>query len=140
MTLEVGDAIPQALTDTVSDARYRVLYFMRTADCPVCREHVRRLGQLAPRLAALGASIEIFSPDPLAPSWAASAPFPVHSGAGPHALAGFGRTLGAIQQSGTLVVSAAGRLLLVRRATLPFQAFDERELLGLLEQQQPQVA
>lgn len=53
---------------------------------------------------------------------------------------GFGRTLGAIQQSGTIVVSATGHILFIRRATLPFQAFDERSLLAILEREQARVA
>lgn len=140
MTLEVGDLVPQILIETASDAPYRVLYFMRTADCAVCRQHVRRLSQLAPTLSALGASIEVFVPDAGTPSWADSLPFPVRSGFDAHALVGFGRTLGAIQQSGTLVVTATGRVLLQRRATLPFQSFDERAVLALLEQEQARVA
>jgi hypothetical protein len=46
--------------------------------------------------------------------------------------AGFGRPLGVIQTSGTIVADAGGVVLDVRRALTPFQAFNERELLALI--------
>lgn len=113
-------------------SRYRILYFMRTRDCPVCRMHVRRLIALQERLTALGAEVTLFAPDEQAPAWAAAAPYPLVMGLAAYAAVGFTRTLGALQQSGTVIATAAGQVLSVRQATLPPQAFDERELMQVL--------
>jgi len=113
-------------------ARYRVLYFMRTRDCPVCRMHVRRLVALRERLAALGAEVTLFAPDEQAPAWAADLPYPSVMGPAAFAAVGFAKTLGALQQSGTVVATATGQVVSVRQATLPPKAFDEGELLKAL--------
>lgn len=121
--------------------RSRVLYFMRTRDCPVCRAHVGRLISLRERLDALGAEVTVFAPDEEAPAWAHDLPVPMVMGPAAYDAIGFTRTLGAIQQSGTVVATADGRVVSVRRATLPFQAFDERELFAALEANRaPQAA
>lgn len=133
MTLQVNDTIPHDLgAKTRSDARHRIFYFMRTGDCAVCRTHVKRLVELAPTMARLGAEVTIFVPDEAAPAWARDLPYPLVAGKDAYLAAGFGRTLGAVQQSGTIVADGGGRIVHVRRATLPFQAFHERELLALL--------
>ena len=134
MKLNRGDRLPAELAAAPRPgARYRIFYFLRTADCPVCRNHVKRLAELAPSLAELGADVTVLAPDGEAPAWAAGLPHPVLTGEAAYLAAGFGRTLGAIQQSGTIVASGDGVILDVRRATLPFQAFDERALLALLQ-------
>ncbi len=136
--LSPGDLLPpaleRALPPAAAGARRRVLYFMRTADCAVCRGHVRRLAALAPELRALGADVVVIAPAAAAaaPSIAGQ-PFPVLLVDGLHAAAGLSRALfGKVQQSGTVLVDGAGVVRLVRRATIPFQAFDERELLAAL--------
>jgi hypothetical protein len=137
MVLEAGDSLPTELLERVRNrARFQVLYFMRTADCAVCRTHVRRLLALGPTLQALGAELTLFAPDERAPEWAATNDAPLVLGPAAYRSAGFERTLGAVQQSGT-VIARDGKILAVRRATLPFQAFDERELVRLL-QSEPQ--
>ena len=133
MELVAGNQLPAAFARPDPETRFRVFYFMRTGDCPVCRVHVRRLLDLKDRLAGLGASVTVLVPEESAPKWAAGFALPVAAAPELYALAGFHRTLGAIQQSGTLVADANGQVLSVRRATLPFQAFDEHELLALLE-------
>ncbi len=109
---------------------------MRTADCAVCRGHVRRLAALAEAFRLLGADVVVIAPQaaPLgAAPWVAEQPFPVLLVDGLHAAAGLGRALfGKVQQSGTVLVDGGGVVRLVRRATIPFQAFDERELLAAL--------
>ena len=135
----------QLLAPTVGAARaattrYRVLYFMRTRDCPVCRMHVRRLVALRERLAALGAEVTLFAPDEQAPAWAAGVPYPLVTGPAAYAAVGFTKTLGALQQSGTVIATAAGQVLSVRQAMLPPQAFDERELMQALGEARPEQA
>lgn len=133
MALQSGDTLPAELaTGERAGARLRIFYFMRTADCPVCRNHVKRLVELAPSLGELGADVTVLTPDDETPAWAGTLPFPLVTGKAAYLAAGFGRTLGAIQQSGTIVASADGTILDVRRATLPFQAFDEHALLALV--------
>lgn len=133
MSLTPSDRLPAELASAVPAARFQILYFMRTADCPVCKSHVRRLVALQPALASLGAAVAIFAPDEETPAWAATTPLPLVLGLAAYGAAGLGRTLAAIQQSGT-IVAQRGVVLDVRRATLPFRAFDERALLGLLRE------
>lgn len=138
--VQIGDEIPSALLASLPAAsagtRFRVLYFMRTIDCVICRAHVRRLRELAPTLQKSGADVVVFAPAvgaANANAWIAEQPFPILQVTGAHESAGLGRALfGQVQQSGTVVVDAQGRAVLVRRATLPFQSFDEGELLARL--------
>ncbi|MFZ5890017.1 MAG: redoxin domain-containing protein [Myxococcota bacterium] len=137
MSIQVGDFIPQELATHAarSPARVTIYYFMRTIDCPICRSHVNRLTALKERVRDLGANVLIVAPGVTAepPAWASSLPFPLLISATAHASVGFSQVLGALQQSGTIVADPKGRVLSVRRSTLPFQAFDERELLELLQ-------
>jgi len=134
MTLEIGDVLPVEIRERIgSRARYQVLYFMRTADCSVCRSHVRRLVELAPKLRELDAALTVFAPDEHAPAWAKDLPIPMVLGPRAYELTGFHRTLGAIQQSGTVTARRDGQIVNLRRSTLPFQAFNERELLNDLQ-------
>ncbi len=133
MDLVKNSVLPPELAAHGSGARARVFYFMRTAACPVCRHHVRRLSELREVLAAAGVAVTILAPDEAAPAWAKDLPYPLVLGPDPYRAAGFGRTLGAIQQSGTIIADGAGVVVEVRRATLPFQAFDEAWLLRTVE-------
>lgn len=132
-TLNIGEPLPAELASSSSkSANFRIFYFMRTAECPVCRSHVKRLVDLGPVLARAGAAVTVLAPDETAPAWAAALPFPLRLDRAAYAAAGMGRTLNAIQQSGTIVADGAGKVLAITRATLPFLAFDERALLRLL--------
>lgn len=133
MALEPNDALPTELLERLrTPARWQVMYFMRTGDCAVCRGHVKRLLGLQPRLRELDAELTLFAPDDATPEWAAASNVPMVLGPAAYRAAGFERTLGAVQQSGT-VVARDGRVVAVRRAILPFQAFDERELMRTLQ-------
>jgi hypothetical protein len=133
-TLNIGDSLPAELSSTsTAGARFRIFYFMRTAECPVCRNHVKRLVALGPVLARAGAEVIVLAPDETAPPWAAALPYPLRLGSAAYLAAGFGRTFNAIQQSGTIVADGAGKVLAIWRATLPFLALDERALLRLLD-------
>lgn len=134
MTLKAGDTLPSSLTDHFgAEGKLQVLYFMRTADCAVCRGHVKRLMELSPRLHELGADLTIFAPDEEAPAWLKNLPARLVLGSKAYESADFHRTLGAIQQSGTITSRRDGSVLHVRKASLPFQAFHEGELLDLLQ-------
>lgn len=139
--LERGDLLSESLRAQLPPSRVgirrRVLYFMRAVDCVICRGHVARLAEIVPRLEGLGADVTIFAPAAgarFSASWIAQQPFPVLLVEGAHAAAGLGRAFfGRLQQSGTIVVDQDGRVLLARRASLPFQSFEERELFATLE-------
>ena len=124
--------------------RYRILYFMRTIDCPSCRFHVKRLAQVSATLRELSTDVVVFAPEAggnEGARWIASQPFPVLATDQAHSAAGLSRILfGSVQQSGTLVIAVDGRLVLARRATLPFKAFDERELMTTLRAVAPVAA
>jgi peroxiredoxin len=128
-------SLPVSLLPAPSPAiSRRIVYFMRTIDCPICRGHVRRLVELSPQLAQRGADIVIVAPEAgaaFARDWIAAQPFPVVAADALVAQGGFGVSF-AIQQSGTLIVATDGTILRARRATLPFQAFNEREVLEAL--------
>lgn len=110
-------------------------YFMRTADCPVCRAHVRRLTQLWPTFERAGFSVVVVVNDATGASSVATSlkpPFPVVSGAEAHRGLGFERVLfGLVQQSGTVVVDARNIIIKLVRATMPTSAFPEDDLLTL---------
>ena len=110
-----------------------VLYFMRSADCPLCGLHVRKLEGRAADFAAADIAITVVVPDSLAGAREVgervSAPFTVVYGNGAHAEVGLQRVLfNGLQQSGTIVVDGAGTILRRRFASLPFGAFEESDL------------
>jgi peroxiredoxin len=131
--------LPESLLRTLPPltpgVRLRVLYFMRTIDCPVCRAHVRRLGELVPQLRTLGAdAVAVAAPDGVdtAAEWIARQAVPVVASDDAHASAGLRRALLGIQRSGTLLIDQHGAVLYALRAVLPLQAFDERALVAEL--------
>jgi hypothetical protein len=109
---------------------------MRTADCPVCRAHVKRLITLAPRLTDKGLSVVVVVPEGEAERQVAQSlhtPFPVVQGVTAHASIGLQRRLFLVQQSGTVIHDAARLVTHVRAATLPGGSFDEDAVLELLK-------
>ena len=136
--LQVGEVIPEALAQRLpGPGRNRVLYFMRSADCPVCMAHLRKLDLQLPRLESLGATVVVFVPDHSGAVEAAPGrPFPFAVVSGPEAYGQLGlrkALLGIVQQSGSAVVDGAGRLVYLHRATMPFAALDEVTLFAALE-------
>jgi peroxiredoxin len=131
-------ALLERLPAPVPEVRRRILYFMRSIYCPVCRSHVKCLAELSGALRVLKADIVVLTP-PVGASqarkWIARQPFQVLATDDAHAAAGLGRVIfGTIQQSGTLVVGLDGSILLARRATVPFRSFDQRSLLTHLRE------
>jgi hypothetical protein len=111
-----------------------VIYFLRSATCPICLRHARTLvglaasGELAgdrvllivPGGAAEAATVAGRVPGAEAMSWA--------SGDG-HARAGLATFL-TVQHSGTFAVSAGGAVRYRRTATVPSNSFSGTELLA----------
>ena len=136
--LQVGDTVPEALAHRLPGrGRTRVLYFMRSADCPVCVAHLRKLDQHLSRLESLGATVVVFVPDGSGTVEAAPGlPFPFAVVSGPEAYGQLGlrkALLGMVQQSGSAVIDGPGKLVYLRRATMPFAALDEASLFAALE-------
>lgn len=135
--LAVGDALPAlGLPGLDTQTGTHVVYFMRTADCPVCQRHVRRLSELQAQITASGADVTIVVPDGPEEAAALSArlglPFPVVASSGAHGTVGLvPKVFGQLQQSGT-VVASGGRVTHVRTATVPLRAFDEEAVLAAL--------
>lgn len=115
-----------------------LLYFMRTADCPVCRAHVKRLVAMHEALTRHGLTVGVVVPAPDSELGVASSlktTFPVVQGQAAHAQVGLKRVLfELVQQSGTVVTDTAGRITLLQRATSPGSAFPEDAVWALLEQ------
>jgi peroxiredoxin len=136
--LKLGDRMPEALLKRLpATGRIRILYFMRGATSAVCITQLKQLqGQVA-RLEALRASVVAFVPeDGASVALPDGTPliFPVVSGPDAYGQLRLRKALlGAMQQSGTAVIDESGAVLLLRRATLPFNALDERELFAALE-------
>ena len=136
--MQVGELFPEALLQRLPGrGRQRVLYFMRSADCPACMAHLRKLDQQLPRLESLGATVVVFVPDDSrAVEAAPGRPFPFAVVSGPEAYGQLGlrkALLGLMQQSGSAVIDGAGKLIYLRRATMPFAALDEATLFAALE-------
>ena len=142
--ISVGEPLPKlTLAHRASPFRVTpgrsgaVLYFMRAANCAVCRAHVRRLVQLAPQAEAAGFTVVVVVPDAAGATEVASSlktTFPVVSGSDAHRDVGLSKVLfGVVQQSGTVVTNREGGVVVLVRATLPTSAFPEDEVLALFE-------
>lgn len=142
MSLQVGDSMPQLDLQQGGrpfrrqpGAKGQLLYFMRGSDCPVCRAHVKRLIALAPQLEAKGLSILVIVPPgdtESAVTHSLKPTFPVVQGTAAHSVIGLQRKFfSLIQQSGTVIHDAEGRVVHVRSATNPSNSFDEDTVLDL---------
>jgi peroxiredoxin len=115
-----------------------LLYFMRTANCPVCLQNVRQLQKLLPEFQTHQIVIIVIVPDSIEAAGAVkqknSLTMPVLFGNGDaHALAGFDKKMfGMMQQSGSLLVDQTGEILSQKIATNPMQSFRKSDLEALL--------
>jgi peroxiredoxin len=119
-----------------------VLYFLRTASCPACLAHARRLvaarssGRVQPQ-------VVLVTPGGAGEASAVERKVAVRSAGGlpegvvvlasgdAHQAAGFGRTL-MLQHSGTLIVDTERKIRYALTAALPMRSYDEPELLAAL--------
>jgi len=139
--LTVGDTLPTLALRTPDDAPAAtalgrggaILYFMRSSDCPLCLGHVRALVARASELAAIGVEVTIVVPDgPAAArqvSAAVRAPFAVVAGDDAHGVVGLRRVMfDGLHRSGTITVGKDGRVASIRRASMPFGAFNDADV------------
>ncbi len=123
-------------TEIAPGARGLLLYFMRSADCPICRAHARKLAVWYPDLVAGGTSVAVVVPElgrDVDVEGTLRTPYPVVSGVGAHEALGLKRVfLTLVQQSGTVVTDAQRRVTHLNRANLPTGALDEALVKTLL--------
>ena len=121
-------------TELIPGRSGQVLYFMRTANCPVCLAHVRRLAILSADLSRAGFSIAAIVPASASNLESevvrtTGASFPVLVGSGSHELVGLRRIFfSLLQQSGTVITDSTGAVLSITRSSMPQGAFPESEL------------
>jgi peroxiredoxin len=142
--LQPGTVLPATTFSDLGSmgGRFRVLYFMRSVTCAVCRGHVLLLSKRQDKLKTLAADVIVLTPEDQSDASALEKelglPFPVRSSRAAYETMQLTKKLfGTFQQSGTLVTDAAGVVLLVRRTTIPFNALNERELFAALEAKAP---
>jgi peroxiredoxin len=115
-----------------------VVYFLRNAACPVCRNHLRTLARRQGDITASGARVISVIPDgpeeakELA-SWLGGSVPVLTNGLGSHAEAGLQPMLwGKLQPSGTVLLGRERKVVYARQAALPPFSFNERELMEAL--------
>ena len=143
--LETGSPAPDLeLQDTdghavrLSDYKGAVLiYFMRSASCPVCNRHVQDLARTA---FAVDVQVIIAVPEgrPEAAAWKAErrVPFPVLIGrqGTPHEVVGLSRKVfGSLQQSGSILIDSQGIIRHAHGATLPTGGYDKKGITAAVE-------
>jgi len=105
-----------------------IVYFMRTANCPICNAHLRKLSTEARAGAYLDARILVIVPGDASDATKVEArhpdaPLSIRASQTAHAEAGLFVKVG-FQQSGTFVVDAAATIALSRVSTVPVGGFD----------------
>jgi len=118
------------LLDAVGE-RGLVVFFMRTTTCPICNAHVRELVARADEFAERGIAVLVVVPEGRveAARWASrrGIPLTVVTGgsASAHEQVGLTRRVfGSMQQSGTLLLDAAGVVRYAQSSTLPTGSYD----------------
>lgn len=126
--------VPQA-----AGAQAYLLRFMRMSSCPPCLAHVRHIDAELETLRALGAQPVVVVPGGIDAARQMRERFklhvPVASGADGdvHSLFGLEKQLfGIAQQSGTVLIDAAGVIRHQRAATLPIDSYRHAEVIDAL--------
>lgn len=137
LELQDGEGKPTRLGEAMG-GEAAVVYFLRNAACPVCRNHLRSLARRQGDITSSGARVLSVIPDgPEAArelaSWLGMAVPVLTNGSGSHADAGLKPVLwGQLQPSGTLLLGRTRQVLYARQAALPPFSFNERELMEAL--------
>jgi peroxiredoxin len=123
--------IPKDLQQTT------LVYFMRTAGCPVCLQNVRQIQKLLPELQTHKIAVIVVVPDSIDAAGVKEKnglTMPVLFGNGDaQSLAGYDKKMfGIMQQSGNIVVNPAGEILSQKISTNPMQSFRKADLEALL--------
>lgn len=120
------------------DGKPAVVYFLRSASCPVCRNHLKALARQHNAIATSGAQVLSVVPDgPEAAKELATwlgLPVPVFTNsAHSHAEAGLEPVLwGKLQPSGTILLGKTRQVHYARHSAFPPMGYNERELLEAL--------
>ena len=141
LNLTDSDGHPENLSELLASGP-AVLYFLRTASCPPCLAHARRLvaarsaGRVQPQVVLVtpgGADDAAAVERKVAARTAGALPegVLVFASGDAHQAAGLGRSL-MLQHSGTMLVDRAGVVRYARTAALPTGSYDERDLLSAL--------
>jgi peroxiredoxin len=116
-----------------------LLYFMRAAICPICRQHVSRIAALATE-ERYGARTLIIVPEGQTEARMVkeSLRLPCDVAAGAegtvHTMFGLSKRLfGSVQQSGTLLLSPGNMVLMRHQASFPPMAYDQNKTLHALK-------
>ncbi|MFF2277121.1 peroxiredoxin family protein [Agromyces sp. NPDC058126] len=134
---------PQRLRDQLG-AGGLLVFFMRTASCPICNAHVRDLERHADELAARGVRVLLVVPErpDEAEAWRLrrGIPFPVVTGGSGTAHEEVGltrRVFGVMRQSGTLLIDGTGIVQYALGSTLPTGAYDRTAIMRAVEALSP---
>lgn len=139
LELRDGTGRPTRL-DEAMGGEPAVVFFLRNAACPVCRNHLKALAKRQGDIGNHGARVLSVIPDGPEEARELSAwlglPVPVlTSAAGSHADAGLEPILfGRLQPTGTVLLGRTRQVIYSRQAALPPFGFNERELMKALEQ------
>jgi peroxiredoxin len=143
LDLEDTSGRPIRLDDYRATANVLV-YFMRSASCPVCGSHVRDLGARAADLSDRNVTVLVAVPEgrSAAAEWQARSgvPFTVVTGVRGTAHESVGlarRVFGIMQQSGSILVDMDGVVRHSHGATMPVSSYDRKGLLAAIEALQP---
>lgn len=144
-----GDPAPElALEDTtgnevrLADLHGRcgvLLFFMRSASCPVCHAHVRDLAKRQDYFRANNIRVLVAVPEDRATAAAwkerSHTPFPVLTGrtGTPHEAFGLARRLfGTMQQSGSVLIDPQGTVRHAHGATSPLNSYDKKGITAAI--------
>ena len=146
LALEDSDGNAVGLSDFRGTSSV-LLYFMRSSTCPVCNGHVRDIVARADEFASRGVIVMIAVPEGRleAAAWRTQhqIPYVVVTGemGSPHESVKLNKkVLGALQQSGSILVDAEGVVRHAHGATLPTAAYDKKGLAAALDALDPQAA
>jgi peroxiredoxin len=145
MALEDTEGHPVTLADIAGQADRRgvLLFFMRSAACPVCNAHVRNLIKQVDKYVAAGVQIVIAVPEGRdeAAKWKSKngIPFPVVTGRGgsAHETVGLAkRVFGSMRQSGSILVDAHNTIRHAHGATMPTNSYDKKGIAAAVDELQ----
>jgi peroxiredoxin len=143
LDLEDTEGNPVSVRDAASSLHRTgvLLFFMRSATCPVCNLHVKHLVRDADEYAAAGVQVMIALPEGReeAARWKAkqSVPFVVVTGrrGSAHEAVGLTRKVfGSMRQSGSILVDSHNRIRHAHAATVPTSSFDSKGVAAAVGQ------
>jgi peroxiredoxin len=148
--LETGSPAPDVLLEDTDGRAVRLsdhqgknavlIYFMRSASCPVCNRHVQDLIRRRDEFAADGVRVLVALPADRreAAAWKdkRQVPFPVLVGrrGTPHEMIGLSRKVfGSMQQSGSVLVDSQGIVRHAHGATMPTGGYDKKGIAAAIQ-------